>query len=411
MTDWTTSPACVVAGVQLPRPFQIRRLGHFGINVEDTEASLDFYAQWLGLSASDEIDFSQRLSPQQRKQVGPARGIFTRHGTDHHSFVLFPRRAMQLLNPHYANYPELTVNQITWQVSSLREVVDGHQWFSQQGLKILRAGRDLPGSNWHFYPPDPAGHINELYYGIEQIGWDGYSKSSALHKLKYLQPPELPQRSEFSEVNEALASQLRLNVGWRNRPEWAEIFDVGGVLLARPFKINKVGPVRLFVDDIESNLAFYRDKLGLSLTEEVVYQGHHCFFLRANSEHHALALYPKALRSTLGLSERSTLFSFGFQLGSYQQLREAHHFLKQGGLRFFQLPPELSPGIGHHLCVMDPDDNLIQLYWEMEQIGWDGKPRPSSLRRTFSPDPLTWPENLPAQTDSFMGEVLLGPLN
>ena len=411
MTDSTSNSDCIVAGMQLPRPFQIRRLGHFGINVENPEASLDFYARCLGLVPSDELDFSQRLSPDQQRMAGPTRGIFTRHGTDHHSFVLFPRRAMQLLNPHYANYPELTVNQITWQVGSLREVVEGHQRFSQQGLKILRAGRDLPGSNWHFYPPDPAGHINELYYGIEQIGWNAYSKSSALHKLKYLQPPQLPHRSEFSEVNEALAAGLELNAGWRNQPEWAETFDVGGVLLARPFKINKVGPVRLFVDDIEGNLAFYGDKLGLSLTEEVVYQGHRCFFLRANSEHHSLALYPKKLRAELGLSERSTLMSFGFQLGSYQQLREAHHFLAQAGLRFFQLPPELSPGMGHHVVVIDPDGNLIQLYWEMEHLGWDGHPRPASLRRSVNPDPVTWPEHLLAQTDSFMGEVLLGPLN
>ena len=34
----------------------------------------------------------------------------------------------------------------------------------------------MPGSNWHAYLYDPDGQSNELYYGIEQIGWNGHSK-------------------------------------------------------------------------------------------------------------------------------------------------------------------------------------------------------------------------------------------
>ena len=43
------------------------------------------------------------------------------------------------------------------------------------------SGRDMPGSNWHTYLLDPDGHSNELYYGIEQIGWDGYSKPQSMY--------------------------------------------------------------------------------------------------------------------------------------------------------------------------------------------------------------------------------------
>jgi catechol-2,3-dioxygenase len=38
-----------VGGVRLPRPFKLLRLGHFGVNVSDPEASLDFYTRLLGL--------------------------------------------------------------------------------------------------------------------------------------------------------------------------------------------------------------------------------------------------------------------------------------------------------------------------------------------------------------------------
>ena len=38
-----------VGGVLLPRPFKIRRLGHFGVNVTDMEAGLRFYRDLLGV--------------------------------------------------------------------------------------------------------------------------------------------------------------------------------------------------------------------------------------------------------------------------------------------------------------------------------------------------------------------------
>jgi catechol 2,3-dioxygenase-like lactoylglutathione lyase family enzyme len=164
-----------VGGIRLARPFRIRRLGHFGLNVIDPGASKDFYCRLLGFRVSDPLDFAGRLPPEQADKVGTSVGYFTRHGTDHHSFVFFPKRFLDAMTGA-ANDPERvqnTVNQITWQVGSLREVSNGHDWFKKQGKPIRRAGRDLPGSNWHFYPTDPDGHTNELYYGIEQIGWDG----------------------------------------------------------------------------------------------------------------------------------------------------------------------------------------------------------------------------------------------
>ena len=46
-----------VGGVRLPRPFRIRRLGHFGVNVLDMEAARHFYCDLLGFRISDPIDF------------------------------------------------------------------------------------------------------------------------------------------------------------------------------------------------------------------------------------------------------------------------------------------------------------------------------------------------------------------
>ena len=395
-----------VGGVRLARPFKLLRLGHFGVNVADPEAARDFYCRLLGFRVSDPLDFGARLPPEERGKHGPGVGYFTRHGGDHHSLVLFPRRVMAQVNPHYRKYPELTVNQMTWQVSSLREVVNGFEWFKGRGNPVLRQGRDLPGSNWHFYPPDPDGHINELYYGIEQIGWDGYSKPHLLHRQRYDKPPTLPHRSERAEIDEALAAGLEIKAGWRAE-EAEETFDVGGILMARPFKIVRIGPIRLFVRDMDVALRFYRDELGFTLTEEVTYQGHRCAFLRVNTEHHSLALYPRALRSMLGLTETTSLMSFGLQVANYRQLRDSVSFLERAGVTVRRLAPELSPGIDYSAFAIDPDGHAMQLYYYMEQVGWDGKPRPASQRPKL--DNTKWPETVPAQSDTYNGEVLLGP--
>src|SRR5437762_9804026 len=130
-----------IGGVRWPRPFRIRRLGHFGVNVADPEKSKDFYCRMLGFRISDPIDFGPRLPEDKRVSVGTTVGYFSRHGTDHHSFVFFPRDAYAVLNPHSLK-PSGTINQITWQVGSLREVSDAFDWFTRRGKQIRRAGRD-----------------------------------------------------------------------------------------------------------------------------------------------------------------------------------------------------------------------------------------------------------------------------
>src|SRR3954449_13265362 len=99
-----------VGGVLLDRPFKIRRLGHFGFNVTSYPEALHFYTDLLGFVISDEADFGGRLSPEDRASVGNTRGVFTRHGGDHHSFVLFPRAALEKASG--TSHGQITINQI-----------------------------------------------------------------------------------------------------------------------------------------------------------------------------------------------------------------------------------------------------------------------------------------------------------
>ena len=104
------------------------------------------------------------------------------------------------------------------------------------------------------------------------------------------------------------------------------------MLLPRPFKITKIGPVRLFVDDVDRAEAFYTRHLGLTKSEESIYRGARCVFLRYRRRAPQLALYPKELRGVLGLSPHTTCLSFGVELANYAQLREAVDFPEGAGL-------------------------------------------------------------------------------
>jgi catechol 2,3-dioxygenase-like lactoylglutathione lyase family enzyme len=271
-----------VGGVLLNQPFKIRRLGHFGFNLTNMEEGRQFYVDLLGFRVSDVIDYSKRAkSREQMAGLGDPNGYFTRYGGDHHAMVLFPKRVREALGRHES--PGVTINQITWQVGSLREVGNAIKWFSGQGIRLQRSGRDMPGSNWHTYLFDPDGHSNELYYGIEQIGWNGHSKPRAMYDRGFDEPPELPQISEFEEVQQARAKGIDPTSGYRHVDELPATYDVDGILLPRPFKIVRLGPVSLFVDDLEESITFYRNKLGFTLTEEAFWQGHRCLFMRCNT--------------------------------------------------------------------------------------------------------------------------------
>ena len=395
-----------VGGVLLERPFKIRRLGHFGFNIDRLEAARHFYGDLLGFTVSDKADFSRAPWFPKDAGLGDTHGYFMRYGTDHHAMVLFSKPVMdRRADRKFAS--GITINQITWQCGSLREIADAYDYFQAQQVRIQRVGRDMPGSNWHTYVYDPDGHTNELYYGIEQIGWNQKSKPRAMYYRGFQEKPELPQMSEATELAAAEAKGIDVYAG--HRPALLngdKTYDVDGVLLQRPFKITKIGPVRLFVDDVETAERFYSERLGLTKSEESQYRGARCVFLRCGAEHHSLALYPKELRTVLGLSAHTSCLSFGVELANYGQLREAVAFLKSSGIELMELPPELYPGIDYSAFARDPDGHLIQLYYYMEQVGWDGRVRPSSQRRPLLRE---WPDAIEPLSDTYLDQTFQGP--
>ncbi|HEX6768696.1 MAG TPA: VOC family protein [Candidatus Binatia bacterium] len=386
-----------VGGVALDRPFKILRLGHFGFNAADLEASRRFYFDLLGFFVTE-----------------PAgAGYFGRHAGDHHSFALFDKKIFnqrQYAGPNAKHFrPENDINQITWQVQSVAEMAEATRYFHDLGVEVMREGRaGGGGSQFHLYVWAPDEQIFELYYGIEQISWNGYARPAAMRHGTAVAPRE-PQLPDYQLVTDDMNKGINVLDGVRYVSKMPLKHNVDGLLLPQPFKIIRVGPVKLFVDDYDELKRWHTQVLGFTLTEEVEWQGERCAFLRCNNEHHSLGIFPKSWRKKLGLSETTSNLSFGLQLANYRQLKDAVKFLRDNGVRVETdiIPPELHPGIDYAAYAFDPDGHCIELYYSMEQLGWEGKPRPKELRRKV--DPNHWPDILEPLADTYTGEPYIGP--
>jgi catechol 2,3-dioxygenase-like lactoylglutathione lyase family enzyme len=397
-----------VGGILLERPFRVARLGHFGFNVRDQETALRFYSDLLGLPVTDTRNFGERVQTGNATGKDPY-GYFLRVGADHHSVVLFPHWAFAASSAPKHEGTEW-ISHMAWQVATLREVTEGRHWLTERQVPIARpGGRDARGANWNFTVADADFISNEIYYGMDQIGWDGISKPLAICP----EGDPLPRldgtvEADFPMARKAIDEGLDLRAGLHQRPFGEPRYDVAGVMLPRPFRITRNGPIRLFARDVDAAARFYAETMGLTVTEEVLWQGHRAVFLRANTEHHTIALYPLALRAKLGLRPDSICMAYGMQVGSYAQLKAAIEFLKSNKVTIKYLPPALFPGIDYSAFAIDPDGNAVHLYYYMEQIGWDGRPRPAAARRMI--DNAHWPDSLDALSDTYRGAVFQGPL-
>ena len=359
-----------VGGVLLARPFKARRLGHFALWQTDLVMARRLYVDMLGFRQTDVVE-----------RNGEPVAVFTSHGTDHHSLAaIHACTAEGVRKAHYES--GVIVNQISFQVGTLEEVANAHAYFAERQVTISRLGRDFPGSNWALYVLDPDGHRVEFYYGMEQIGWDRRSKPAAAYLRAVRNGFALPQPAEMSEIMGCEQNGIELGSGFRPAEDLPYDYCVGGIMLQRPFKVTKIGPVNLFVSDLDASERFYIELLGLTKTEDTHYRGHRSIFLRCGTDHHCIGLFPMALRAELGLNPATTLMSIGMQVATYKQLKDATAFLRKKGLRFIDTVPfELHPGIDYAAHAVGPDGHCIQLYHAMEQVGWDGRPRPAAQRR------------------------------
>ena len=149
-----------------------------------------------------------------------------------------------------------------------------------------------------------------------------------------------------------------------------------------PVKVRRLGHVGLTVRDMEASVKFFRECLGFQVSDANELG---IVFLRlpAHTDHHTVNLVPAEAHTSVGV--KGSLDHIALEVDSLDDLRRMKKFLEERGVKVLGPIRQRGPGGDKTLDFLDPDGNTIQLFCEMEQIGWDGKSRPKEQwnRREF----------------------------
>ncbi|MBI4527303.1 MAG: VOC family protein [Deltaproteobacteria bacterium] len=142
-------------------PFKIQRLGHVVLMVSDLERSVTFYTQVLGFKVSD--IYSEDLQP--------GGFAFLRCSTDHHTIAL--------VGAGSGESKHLELHHIAFEVATLEEVFRLRARLRELGVPIIFEGRRRAGCQTSVELLDPDRHSIEIYWGLDQVGTDGYVRPSS----------------------------------------------------------------------------------------------------------------------------------------------------------------------------------------------------------------------------------------
>ncbi|HZQ61286.1 MAG TPA: VOC family protein [Casimicrobiaceae bacterium] len=137
-------------------PFNLNKIGHVVLNVSDLERSVRFYTGVLGFRISD-------VYPDDMVKGGM---VFMRCNSDHHGIALVGSLREK------AGAGDL--NHLAFEVSTLDEVVRARNFLREHEVPIDFEGRRRAGCQIAVEFRDPDGHHLEIYWGLDQVGPDGY---------------------------------------------------------------------------------------------------------------------------------------------------------------------------------------------------------------------------------------------
>ncbi|HLW96351.1 MAG TPA: VOC family protein [Solirubrobacteraceae bacterium] len=145
----------------------------------------------------------------------------------------------------------------------------------------------------------------------------------------------------------------------------------------RPVRFGHIG---LAARDLERMVAWYVDVLDMQISDRMTFPPDSAFdegvWLRINTDHHVISMFglrdpgePRGRAVTAGVHH------IGFEVASFDDLLSVLHHAREHGVA---VQDTRSGGPGNQLRVYlyDPEDNIVELYYAMDQIGWDGTTRP-----------------------------------
>jgi catechol 2,3-dioxygenase len=146
----------------------------------------------------------------------------------------------------------------------------------------------------------------------------------------------------------------------------------------------KIGHIGIAVRDLGAAVRFYTDIVGFELTERFEYPadevGHGVTvaagaFIRCSATHHCLSIfqYKNGMGEPAG-PETWGLHHIAFELDTPERLLELYRLFKREAIEIVNARKG-GPGNQPRFYARDPDGNLLEFYWGIDRIGWDGVAR------------------------------------
>jgi len=152
----------------------------------------------------------------------------------------------------------------------------------------------------------------------------------------------------------------------------------GAVQTQTPIRVKKIGHVVYGVSDLERSVTFWTEIMGFKESDR---NEHGMVFLRNAADHHTVALVACDPHASLpDPNDRKALgmHHFAMAVCSVDDLFRIRDFLTSKGITI-TYQGRRGPGSNPGVEFLDPDGYQLEVYADMEQIGWDGKSRPAKF--------------------------------
>ena len=133
----------------------------------------------------------------------------------------------------------------------------------------------------------------------------------------------------------------------------------------------KLSHLVLRVRDLERSEMFYTEVLGLMVTGRM--PGAMTFFTGDGEESHTLGIMNVGPDAPGPEPHRAGLYHFAYQVESMDELKTFYHHLKEKEVRIVGMGDH---GISKGVYFLDPDDNEIEVFYELPRSEWPDPERP-----------------------------------
>ena len=149
-------------------------------------------------------------------------------------------------------------------------------------------------------------------------------------------------------------------------------------------RVGRIGHVGIAVRDMDRTVKFYTEVLGMKLTEQFNYGqdevGHGVAvlagsFVRSGSTHHCLSIFTLRHAVEPPVAPAFGLHHIAFEMSSSDDLLALYQRFEERNVPIVNARKG-GPGNQPRFYGRDPDGNLLEFYWNIDQIGWDGIARP-----------------------------------